>query len=219
VKVEVNGIELYYEQAGEGQAIILLHGNGESSENFAELTGKLASEFTVFAIDSRNHGKSGASDAANYDEMAEDVAAFIAALALKDPILFGFSDGGITGLLIAVRYPGLLSKLIAAGANTNPHGLVSWFRILLSGIHFFNRNKLTRMMLQQPNITEEELGKIDIPVLIMAGDRDLIREKHTKEIAAAIPGSKLTILPGETHSSYLAKTDKLLAVIRDAGFI
>jgi pimeloyl-ACP methyl ester carboxylesterase len=219
VKTYVNGIELYYEKAGGGPPIILLHGNGESSATFAELTSKLADDHTVFALDSRNHGKSGRSDKADYEDMADDVAAFIDALAIGRPVLFGFSDGGVTGLLIALSYPELLSKLIVAGANTRPDGLAAWFRLLMRGLHFINRSKLIRMMLEQPNITDKELEGIALPVLIIAGGRDIIREEHTREIAAAIPGSKLVILPGETHGSYMKKTDKLLTVIREAGFL
>jgi pimeloyl-ACP methyl ester carboxylesterase len=116
-------ITLYYEKTGQGKPIILLHGNGENHKIFDELVLQLSREYTVYAIDSRGHGKSSKTKSLDYYRMAEDIAGFIKLLNIEKPILYGFSDGGILGLIIGFRYPQLLSKLIISGANIRPEGI------------------------------------------------------------------------------------------------
>lgn len=214
MEITVNGINLYYEKTGAGVPIILLHGNGEDHAIFDKLAEKLSADFTVYAPDSRCHGKSGAGRL-DYALMAEDVIGFIRALAIKKPILYGFSDGGIIGLLIAMKYPDILSKLIVSGVNVNPFGLKIGFLLSTVKQYLKKRSAFDRLMLTQPHIKARELDKIRIPVLLTAGERDLIREKHTKRIANAIPNSKLMILPGEDHGSYVAHSDQLYTIIKN----
>ena len=153
-------------------------------------------------------------DDISYDLMAEDTAAFIKELGLKKPILYGFSDGGIIGLLIATRYPDLLSELIVSGANLFPKG-IKWYSLLAWKIRYlFNRKKSIRMMLVEPDIKTRELQKIKIPVHVVAGERDIVSEKHTKLIAQNIPGATLDILPGENHGSYVVHSDKMYDLLK-----
>ncbi|MDR1687144.1 MAG: alpha/beta hydrolase [Clostridiales bacterium] len=211
--IKVNGIELFYEKTGQGSPVILLHGNGENHEIFDVLIEKLSANYTLYAIDSRGHGKSEKVRTINYEDMAEDIAAFIGGLNLQKPSLYGFSDGGIAGLLIAIKYPDLLSKLAISGANINPKGFKRFFLAAMSAEYFFTRNENIKMMITQPDIKEEQLAKIVTPTLVLAGSKDMIRESHTKTIAENIPGSVLKILQGETHSSYVIHSDKLRAII------
>lgn len=214
MEVTINGINLYYENTGSGGPIILLHGNGEDHTIFDKLTEKLSADYTVYTPDSRCHGKSGPGRL-DYKLMAEDIVGFIRMLGLEKPVLYGFSDGGIIGLIIAMKYPDILSRLIVSGVNLNPFGLK--FRFLLStGMQYFKKRSIfDRLMLTQPHIKAGELGKIKIPVLLTAGEQDLIREKHTKRIASAIPDSRLFILPGEDHGSYIAHSDKMYEIIKN----
>ena len=59
------------------------------------------------------------------------------------------------------------------------------------------------MMLSEPDLTDALLEKISCPVLLLMGEHDMVREKDTKKIAAAIPGAEYRILPGEDHGSYV----------------
>jgi len=213
--IHVNGIDLYYEQAGQGPPLILLHGNGESSKIFRRAMAQFAASHTVYAIDSRGHGRSGGRGKSarvkelHYADMAGDVAAFTAALGLEKPCLYGFSDGGIIGLLVAIEHPELLSKLAVSGANITPDGVkAGWQRAVRLG-YFVTRNSKYKLMRDEPNITAQELGCIETPTLVLAGEKDLIREAHTRKIAAAIPGALLRILPGESHGSYVINSPKL----------
>jgi len=211
--IHVNNIDLYYEKTGQGPPLILLHGNGETHRIFRRAMGQFAASHTVYAIDSRGHGRSTRVKELHYADMAEDVAAFIAALGLEKPCLYGFSDGGIIGLLLAIKYPGLLSKLAASGANITPDGvLAGWQRAVRLG-YFVTRNCKYKLMRDEPNITAQELARIETPTLVLAGEKDLIREAHTREFAAAIPGALLRILPGENHGSYVINSPKLYDVL------
>ena len=68
---------------------------------------------------------------------------------------------------------------------------------------------LTDMIANEPHITSEELAAIDIPVLVTAGDDDIIKEEHTKMIAESIPDAELMVLSGESHGSYIAGSEKM----------
>lgn len=213
--LQLHDISLYYKTTGVGRPIILLHGNGEDHEIFDVLTLQLAQSYTVYAIDSRGHGKSTKVESIIYEDLAKDIVAFIEALKLEAPVLYGFSDGGIIGILIAMKHPHLLSKLIISGANLNPRGLKSWFLTVYRFLYLITKDAKIHMMLTQPDISFAAIESIRIPVLVLAGDRDLIKERHTKEIAEHIRESKLRILRRESHTSYVIRSDKLFPLIQE----
>ena len=214
MRINVKGIELYYNVSGEGPPVILLHGNGQDHTIFRVLIKKLSANYTVYAIDSRDHGKSSKVKMLDYMSKMEDFAEFIHILEIHKPIVYGFSDGGIIGLLLAIYHPDLLSKLIISGANINPDGVKKFFMILLKITYFFTRSNKLKLMITQPDIPEEDLYKIVTPTLVLAGHNDVIKEEHTKLIARSIEGSKLKIIPGESHASYVLHNEKLYGIIK-----
>lgn len=212
--VNVNNVNIYYETYGEGLPIILLHGNGENHKIFDKLINKLKDNFTVYAIDSRCHGESENTDEISYNLMRDDIICFIKKLKLEKPILYGFSDGGIIGILVAVKEPEILSKLIISGANLYPSGLKKSM-LFFSGInYFFTKDKLKRMMLEEPNITPDELKKIKTKTVVLAGENDLVLENHTGLIAESIPDSVLEIIKNESHGSYIVHSNKIYDIIK-----
>lgn len=214
MNIQIENINLFYEKTGSGTPLILLHGNGEDHTIFSEIVKPLSENFTVYAIDSRGHGQSTPVDAFNYQEMANDIVGLIGALNLKKPALYGFSDGGIIGLLIASKQPELLSKMIISGANTIPQGLKqSWFDKFTRAYERTGKDSI-KMILEQPDITTDELKKITIPVLVTAGSDDMIDEVHTRYIADTIQNSSLQIYEGETHESYVENNPLLGPVIK-----
>ena len=209
----VNGVRLHYEKSGAGPPVVLLHGNGESGEIFDKLIPALSKTRTVYALDSRCHGQSEKTSAISYELMAEDTAAVIRALGLGAPAVYGFSDGGIIALLLGIRYPDCVGKIAASGANLSPEGLTPGFRRILKVLTFFDRSPATRMMRDEPNIPPEALGKIRVPVLLLAGEKDLISRAHTELMAAHIPDCTLRILPAESHGSYIVHSEKLFPLL------
>lgn len=214
MQIFVNNVNLYYETYGEGQPIILLHGNSETHEIFDKLIEKLKTQYKIYAIDSRCHGKSENLTEISYKTMRDDIIEFIKKLQLRKPILYGFSDGGIVGILIAIKEPNLLSKLIVSGANLNPKGIKKKEYLLTKIVYLVTRNKLFKMMLNEPNIKKEELATINIPTIVLAGEKDCIKYEHTKYIADNIPNSTLEIIKNEGHGSYVVHSEKLYGIIK-----
>ncbi len=206
---KVNGIDIFYEKMGEGEPIILLHGNGETHEIFEEAAEKLAQHYTVYLPDTRGHGRSGKVSEYHYEDMARDVYCFIKVMGLEKPILYGFSDGGIVGLLVASQYPGLLKKLVVSGVNATPDDIKSPYRWWMKIQYAFTRNPLIRLMLTEPDLTDEQLQAIDVPVEVTAGSRDMIRQSAMMNICQAIPQAAFTLFAGETHGSYIIHSDKI----------
>lgn len=213
--IQLNGQIIYYEKTGEGSPVLLAHGNGETHKIFDALIPALSKHHTVYALDSRGHGLSAAANEFHYTDMAEDIAAFIHGLDLVKPAFYGFSDGGILGLIAASRHPGLFSSLAVSGANLTPSGW-KFLPRLSTRLHYIRKkDPLIRLMLKEPRITKADLSRITIPVLVLAGSKDIIKNSETKRIASWLPNAMLKILPGETHSSYVVHSPKLFPLLDD----
>lgn len=214
MKIKVNNVVLNYDVVGTGYPIILLHGNSENYTIFNKLIDRLKEDYMVYAIDSRSHGDSEQTEDVSYDLMSEDIICFIKELNIEKPMLYGFSDGGIIGLLIAIKEPELLSKLVVSGVNINPQGLKNGTYSLCKITSFFTRNKLIKMMVKEPNIALEELNKIKVPTVLIVGDRDCIKLSHTKLINRNIPNCKLEVVKKANHFNYVIGKDNIYYILK-----
>ena len=208
-RISVNGVTIYYETAGDGEPVILLHGNGGSHKDLHEEIRQLTEAgYRVYAPDSRGQGHSSSAEEYHYTDMADDVFYLIQEWKLDKPSLYGWSDGGIIGLLTEIRHPGTLGALAVSGANVSPDGLEDSF---LDPIRFLSpvAGSLTQMILNEPDISEEELASIQIPVLVTAGSDDIVKREHTEMIARSIPDAELMIFEGESHGSYITGSTKM----------
>ncbi|UOQ52376.1 alpha/beta fold hydrolase [Hymenobacter cellulosivorans] len=210
--VEVNGVKIYYEVYGNGEPLLLLHGNGESINSFRNQISELANHFFVIALDTRGQGKSTENgDKFNYDLFAQDVNEFLKSLNIKKANILGWSDGGNTALTLALRFPEKINKLAVFGANLFNNEtsiekevnlqLMSQVRAMESDEISKNsvKYRLKKLLLEEPNLDPKELSSIHIPVLVMAGEKDVIKKNHTELIAKSIPNSKLKIFKNAGH--------------------
>ena len=196
-------MNLFYEQTGSGTPLIMLHGNGSSHSSFDAAVDVLKDHFTIYALDSRGQGANPKEKELHYQDMADDVIEFSRKHNLEKPIIYGFSDGGIVALLVAITKPDLPSHLIISGANLVPKGLKLRFQIPNIIKSWKTRDPLYTLMLTEPNITAEMLHKITSPTLITAGQHDIVRKSQTLKLSKEIAQSKLIILPGEGHGTYI----------------
>lgn len=216
----VNGIQVYYAVWGDGSPLILLHGGLGNTEYFGGQVAELAKQYKVIAMDSRGHGRS-SRDAQSYSYalMAKDVIGLMDHLKIDKASIVGWSDGGIIGLDIAMNYPDRLDRLFAFGANTNVAGLkpnidkdpIFAKYIENAGKDYERLSKtpkefndfvtqISQMWATQPDYKPDQLAKIKSPVAIADGEHDeAIKQEHNTEMAKAIPGAKLVILPGLSH--------------------
>ena len=213
MNITVNNVELYYEVVGSGAPLVMIHGNGESHEIFREAVQLLSQRFTCYLLDSRGHGQSQPVTEYHYADMAEDVCQFIQALHLEHVTYYGFSDGGIIGLLLAMDHPEVLDRMIISGANTRPDAVSKTLVRVFRFLNFLHKNPLFELMLNEPHITKEQLQAIETPTLVLAGSRDLVAEEDTRYIAASIPNAALNILQGEGHASYIVHKTKVAELI------
>lgn len=212
--VQLSEVKMHYAVYGEsGHPLILVHGNGGSHKSLEEAALYLANEYTVYAIDSRCHGQSSDPGEISYDLMAKDIKEFIEALGLEKPYLMGHSDGGINALTVAYTYPDLLGGFISCGANTKPEKFKPYFTIGVKFNNLIKHDKLNDMMLTLPQIGEELLSKITCPAYIVAGESDIMWLSDTVFIHESIPGSKIAIIEGAKHSSYMSRDGKQAYVL------
>ncbi len=232
---DIRGFKMYYEVYGKGDPVLIIHGNGGSINNFMYQIPYFAKNYQVIIADSRAQGKSvDPSDSLSYEMMADDLNALLDKLNVKQAYVIGWSDGGINGLLLAMRHPDKVKKLAVTGANLWPDSTavdpfvykwaMGYNKMLRDTIKKLkdpllaqgkNQLKLAHLLSYEPHITTAQLHTITCPTLVIGGDHDVILPKHTMLIAQSIPNSYLWIIPNSGHSTPVEKKDQFNQVVSD----
>ncbi len=202
-------IDLYYQEKGNKEPLILLHGNGEDSSYFRHQMDDFSGRYRVIAVDTRGHGKSPrGTQPFTIEQFSRDLYHFMESLQISKAIILGFSDGANIAMKFAMKYPNKVKALILNGGNLNPKGVKTVTQLPIEigykiAKQFASKSQnakkkaeLLGLMVNEPNITPAELSKIAVPTLVICGKRDMIKESHTKEIAKNIPNAKLSIIEG-----------------------
>ena len=203
-------IDHFYREKGQGFPLILLHGNGESSDYFQGQLDAFAAQYHVYAPDTRGHGKTPRGTAPfTIRQFASDLLCFMDAHRIEQAHLLGFSDGGNIAMVFAMAHPDRVARLILNGANLNADGvkrsvqlpiefgyrLASKFSGKSEGA---KRNaEMLGLMVNDPNVTIRELADIKAKTLVIAGTGDMIKKAHTEAIAAGIADSMLVFIKGD----------------------
>jgi pimeloyl-ACP methyl ester carboxylesterase len=208
----INGIKIYYEIYGTGDPLLLLHGNHQSIKDFDQQIVEFSKYYKVIVVDTRGHGQSTTDTKTySYDLFAEDINLLLEALKIENINIVGWSDGGNTGLILAMKHPEKIKKLVTMGANifidktVIDNGVFKEINKRITAqkadTSFESKNSVAiyTMLLNEPKYTFPDLNKITCPVLVMAGEKDVIKEAHTKGIASNIKNSTLNILKKATH--------------------
>ncbi|MDR2612240.1 MAG: alpha/beta hydrolase [Deltaproteobacteria bacterium] len=205
-----NSISIAYEKSGAGPPLVLLHGCTEDRHIFDRLVPGLTPRFTVYAVDSRNHGESGKSADFHYATMADDLLALIDCLGLAPAYVLGFSDGAIVSLMASMKHPESIRKQILLGVNLRPADLTEEGTAFLKDLLDRTGDPRLAIPLQEPDIRLEDAARVAVPTLVAGGENDIIRPESFRELAAVLPNAELLILSGHDHVSYVVDQDILL---------
>ncbi len=202
-------IEHYYIEKGCGEPLMLLHGNGENCEYFRGQIDVFSEQYHVYALDTRGHGKTPRGDRPfTIRQFADDLLRFMDDHQIKKAHLLGFSDGGNIAMVFAIHHPDRVDRLILNGANLNADGVKRSTQLPIEiGYRIAKRfsgksdsarlnAEMLSLMVNDPNVTPEELKTIHARTLVIAGTKDMIRESHTCLIAECIPNSQLVFING-----------------------
>ncbi len=233
-RVDVNGHPTWVEERGRGdETVLLLHGGLSNSDAMLGTIGPpFEQDYRVVAFDRRGHGYTADTDAPyHYDDMATETIGVLESVVGGKAHLVGWSDGGIISLIVALRRPDLVDRMVVIGANFRFDGIhpiefdpdspvaammmQAYGERSPDGIEHFGEMaaKFMAMAATEPNLTTEELARIDPPTLVMAGDDDLVRLDHTCALYEALPAGQLAVVPGTSHGLPLERPDEVARLI------
>jgi pimeloyl-ACP methyl ester carboxylesterase len=246
--VEVNGMQMYYEVSGQGDPIVVLHGAYMSIAAMGAIIPRLAETHQVYAIEMQGHGRTTDIDRPiTYQNLADDVAAFMDSVGLDRADVFGYSMGAAAGLQLAIRHPEKVDQLIAASVSYDESGwqpemvamipqmspemfvgspMETAYRELSPNPEGFRAFVEKLIALEhEPMEWEEEVRNLEAPVLLIAGDADVVTLEHTVamfrllgggamgDMGQPLPSSRLAILPATSHTAVIGQVDLLMGLI------
>jgi len=213
-RVKVNGMQMYYEVSGAGDPIVVLHGAYMNIPSMGAIIPMLAKTHKVYALELQGHGRTTDIDRPiTYQNLADDVAAFMDAVRLPKADVFGYSMGAAAALQFAIRHPDKVNKLIAASVAYDAKGWQPAFTAMiptmtpdmLAGTPLPAEYKklapnpngfpeLARKLIQlekEPMAWEADVRKLKLPVLIISGDADVATLEHTVSLFRILGGGEM----------------------------
>ncbi|WP_408025791.1 alpha/beta fold hydrolase [Tenacibaculum sediminilitoris] len=217
--VKINTAKIYYEEYGKGEPLLLIHSCGADIKAMEYQIDYFKNKYRVIAADSRGQGKSELKTTSlTYDKMAKDMEKLVTHLKLDSINILGWSDGGIIALKMGINNNVNIKKIVTMGVNLRPDttAINTWaydkvrkmnaktLNMIINGDTSKNWKKellLDNLLMNQPNISHAELKKVTAPVLVMIGDRDIVKNEHAVEVFNALPKAQLCIMPGGDHGA------------------
>lgn len=202
----------YFPADPQAPTLILLHGNGEDHTYFVKQIPAFSPHFRLVLMDTRGQGQSTGGDGElNFSVFAADLLALMDHLQIAKAHLLGFSDGGNLALTFALAHPERVQSLILNGANLEPGGVklstqlpivlgYGCCRLLSPFSHKARQNgALLGLMVNHPHIPPQALAALTMPALVIVGERDMIRDRHSQLIARSLPNAQFVRIPGGDH--------------------
>ena len=213
-RVAVNGMQMYYEVSGAGDPIVVLHGAYMNIPTMGAIIPVLAKTHKVYAVELQGHGRTTDIDRPiTYQNLADDVAAFMDSVGLAKADVLGYSLGAMTGLQLAIRHPAKVNKLIMAAGAYDERGRQPEFQAMIPKmtVEMFvdmpfaaeyrklapdpnGFPELVRKMidgLKEPMAWEEDVKKVKTPVLVIAGDADGFTLEHQVALFRLLGGGAM----------------------------
>jgi pimeloyl-ACP methyl ester carboxylesterase len=227
----INGLRMYYEEHGSGPVLLLLHGGGSTVQtSFGVIMPALARRHRVIAPEQQAHGRSGDRDGAlSFQQMADDTAALLAHLGVRQADVLGFSTGGFIAMQLAIRHPRLVGRLILcssfyARAGMPPQFWQGFAHATMADMPEPLRKafiaaapspaevpvrfaKQVALMESFRDLPEASLRSIVARSLVMVGDRDVMSVEHAAQMRRLLPNAELAVMPGSGHGTYLGAAE------------
>ena len=246
--VPINGMQMYYEVSGSGEPLLVLHGAYMNIPAMGEIIPMLAETHTVYALELQGHGHTNDIDRPiTYPNMTADVAAFMDAVGLEKADVFGYSMGAAVALRLAVEHPEKVDQLIAASVAYDLSGMQPEYNAMVptmtpemfvgtpmedawkqyapnpDGFRPFVERMIA--LEHEPVAWEADVKALQAPVLLIAGDADVMTLEHTVsmfrllgggamgDMGQPLPASRLAILPATSHTAVIGQAELLLQFI------
>ena len=203
------------------------------SRGFGPNLDALAARFRTYTPERRGHGHTRDVGPISFELMADDTIHFIERVVGGPARVFGCSDGAIVALLVALRRPDLVSRLVFVAGVFHHDGWLpgvidssaappdfmaaSYGEVSPDGADHFPVvvEKLAQMHLTEPALTTSDLSRITSRTLVMMGDDDEVKLEHALALYRGLPNAELAIIPGTSHGLLVERAGLCNAVILD----
>src|SRR5579862_4955981 len=224
----VNGLTIYYEITGEGKLAVFIHPIGSHCGLFPGQTGNRR----WIAMDLQGHGRTADIDRPmTCEQHADDVAALLKHLKIEEADFFGDSFGGAIAVMMAIRHPRLVRRVVSYGSPLAPipretaamvtadSDRVKWEREEYQKVAPDAKHwptlfaKALRCGIEWKGFSPDQLKAIKVHVLIACGDHDLIPVERCAELSRLIPNAQLAVIPDASHFLLFSEPERLLPTV------
>jgi pimeloyl-ACP methyl ester carboxylesterase len=233
--VQTGPVTTWYEEHGDGEPLVLLHGGLVDARFFEPNLKPLAERFHVYTPERRGHGHTADVEGPiTYQLMTDDTIAFLDQVIGGPSDLVGHSDGAFVAMLIAIQRPDLVNRLVMISGGFDKSGeaapdmefdvdqVVQFLGTAYGEVspdgeaHFpVVAAKIGELMKKEPHEDIAELGKIRARSLVMFSDDDLMTLEHAVAMFEAIPGAEFAVVPGTSHFLTQEKPHLVNALVLD----
>jgi pimeloyl-ACP methyl ester carboxylesterase len=233
--VQTGAVNTWYDERGDGDPLVLLHGGVVDSRFFEPNLEPLAERFHVYLPERRGHGHTADVDGPiTYQLMAEDTIAFLDAVLGGPADLVGHSDGAFVAMLVAIQRPDLVNRLVMISGGFDKSGEANpdaefdadevvrfvgkaYGEVSPDGAEHFPVvvAKIGELMKNEPHLDIGELGRISARSLVMFADDDLMTLQHAVQMFEAIPDAEFAVVPGTSHFLTQEKPHLVNAILLD----
>jgi pimeloyl-ACP methyl ester carboxylesterase len=217
--VQLGAVSTWYEEHGQGDPLVLLHGGLVDARFFEPNLPALAERFHLYTPERRGHGHTpDVEGPITYQLMTDDTIAFLQTVVGQPADLVGHSDGAFVAMLVAMQRPELVKRLVMISGGFNKSGEAApeaewnvdqvaeflgpaYGEVSPDGIDHFKvvATKIGAMAAVEPNLRASELAKVPQRSLVMFSDDDLVTLAHAVEMYDALPNAELAVVPGTSH--------------------
>jgi pimeloyl-ACP methyl ester carboxylesterase len=233
--VQLGAVKTWYDEHGEGEPLVLMHGGLVDARFFEPNLAPLAEKFHVYTPERRGHGHTpDVEGPITYQLMTDDTIAFLETVVGKPADLVGHSDGAFIAMSVAMQRPDLVNRLVMISGGFNKSGEAmpemewnveqitqflgpAYGEVSPDGEEHFPvvATKIGDLAATEPNLDVSELGKVSQRSLVVFSDDDLMTLSHAVELYDALPNAELAVVPGTSHFLMQEKADLVNKIVLD----